>query len=118
MKLNQLTLSNIKGYIQANFRDVIDSFGELPSYLKEQAQWRLNQVKAKSPACYKKDKCEHCGCQVSAKVLEDRGCSDNEKCYGKMMNETEWEWFKLSRNVEMFALFGKEGMFDETLKSE
>ena len=35
-----------------------------------------------------------------------------------MMNETEWEWFKLSRNVEMFALFGKEGMFDETLKSE
>ena len=117
MKLSQINPKNIKGFIQAHFREVLDSFGELPKHIKEQAQWRLNKVRQASPECYDKDKCQHCGCQVSSKVFEDRGCSDNEKCYPKMMNEPEWELFKLTKNWELMILFGKENMFEKQLNN-
>lgn len=102
----KITLSNIKGYIQGNFRKVLDDFGELPEHIVHQAKWRLNQVKIKSPKCYEEDKCQHCGCQISAKVFEDRGCSNDELCYPKMMNEIEWESFKLEEDIIKTALYG------------
>lgn len=94
LNLNQINLSNIKGFIQGNFRQMLDTFGGLPEHIEEQAIWRLNQVKEKSPECYINDKCSHCGCQVSAKIFEDRGCSAN-KCYPPLMNEEEWNLFKI-----------------------
>ena len=95
-KKAKLTLSNIKGFVQGNFRKIMNEFGEVPQYIKEQAIWRLHQVKLKSPECLKEDKCIHCGCQVSAKTWESRGCSNEEDpCYPPMMNEQEWSNFKI-----------------------
>lgn len=89
----KLTLSNIKGYIQAHFRQALDDLDFLPEHIKEQAQWRLKQIAEKSPECLEKDSCVICSCQVSSKVFEDRACEGN--CYPEMMTEVLWNKFNL-----------------------
>lgn len=96
----QITLPNIKGFLQGNFRKVLEDLDFLPLHIKEQAIWRLSQVKEKSPECFNNDKCLHCGCQVSAKIFEDRGCSDSGKCYPPMMTEEQWKTFKEHFNID------------------
>lgn len=91
----KITLNNIKGFIQGNIRKVLNDFGELPPHIEEQALWRIDLVKQKSPECYNQDKCVHCGCQVSAKVFEDRACSSETPCYPKMMTKEQWETFNI-----------------------
>ena len=88
-----ITLGNIQGYIQGNFRKVLEDMDFLPNHIKEQAEWRLEQVKEKSIDCYLNDECIHCHCQVSAKVFEDRKCEHG--CYPEMMSKSEWQEFKL-----------------------
>lgn len=85
----KINLKNIKGYLQAHYRQVLDEFDYLESHIKEQAEWRLYQVKKYSPECYNSDKCIHCGCQVSSKVFEDRACEG--RCYPEMMSKERWE---------------------------
>lgn len=89
----KLNLKNIKGYLQAHYRQVLDDMGFLDKHIYEQAEWRLSRVKEKSPNCYNSDKCVHCGCQVSSKVFEDRACEGG--CYPEMMSESEWKWFDI-----------------------
>lgn len=87
----KITLKNIKGYLQAHYRQLLDEMDYLPEHIKQQAEWRLNQVKKYSSSCYNSDKCVHCGCQVSSKIFEDRACEG--KCYPKMMSKEQWENF-------------------------
>lgn len=104
----KINLKNIKGYLQAHYRQVLDEFDYLPSHIKEQAEFRLWRVKEKSPECYKNNICTHCGCTVDSKIYEDRACSANW-CYGQMLSKEDWEFFKekyptykkfLNNNVE------------------
>lgn len=98
MHLKQITLANIKGFVQGNFRKLLDDFADMAeTYQKEQALWRLKQVEEKSPKCLKEDKCIHCGCQVSAKVWENRGCEHG--CYPPMMPEEVWNNFKKENDI-------------------
>lgn len=85
----KITLSNIKGYIQAHFRQALEDLDFLPEHIKEQAQWRLKQIAEKSPECLEKDSCVICSCQVSSKVFEDRACEG--KCYPEMFSKEAWE---------------------------
>lgn len=85
----KINLKNIKGYLQAHFRQALDDMDFLPQHIKEQAEWRIKQVASNSPECLKSDSCVHCGCQVSSKVFEDRKCEGN--CYPAMMSEEQWE---------------------------
>lgn len=89
----KINLKNIKGYLQAHYRQVLDEFDYLEPHIKEQAEFRLWRVKEKSPECYEKNKCVECGCEVSSKVFEDRPCSANW-CYGEMLSKEDWEFFK------------------------
>lgn len=101
----KITLSNIKGFVQAHYRKVLEEMDFLPEHIKEQAEWRLSLVKKKSPECYNNDKCIKCGCQVSAKVYEDGACEGN--CYPKMMSKKDWELLKHCESVSK-NLFGKD----------
>lgn len=96
--MSRITLKNIKGFIQGNFRRVLNEMDFLPEHVKEQAIWRLEQVKEKSPECYILDICKMpCQCQISSKVFEDRSCSGEEvgkPCYPPMMSEQEWVIYK------------------------
>lgn len=89
----KINLPNIKGYLQAHYREILKDFDFLPKHIQEQAEWRLKQVAENSPECLEKDSCKECGCQVSSKVFEDRACEGN--CYPKMMNEEQWNKFNL-----------------------
>ena len=89
----KINLKNIKGYLQAHYRQALDELDYLEPHIKEQAEFRLWRVEEKSPECYKNNICTHCGCEVSSKVFEDRACSANW-CYGEMLNKEQWEFFK------------------------
>lgn len=88
----KINLPNIKGYLQAHYREILKEFDFLPKHIQEQAEWRLKQVAENSSECLEKDSCIHCGCQVSSKVFEDRACERN--CYPKMMSEEIWNIHK------------------------
>ena len=88
----KINLPNIKGYLQAHYREVLDELGFLESHVKEQALFRLWLVKQRSPECYETNVCTHCGCTVDSKIFEDRQCSGT--CYGEMLGKDKWEAFK------------------------
>lgn len=89
----KINLKNIKGFLQAHYRQVLDDFDYLEPHIKEQAKFRLWRVKEKSPECYENNICTHCGCEVSSKVFEDRPCSANF-CYPELLSKEKWEEFK------------------------
>lgn len=101
----KLTASNIKGFTQGNLREFLFDMDILlpDSYIKEQSIYRLHQVAEKSPECLEADGlCKICGCSITSKVYEDRGCSNSEKpCYPSMMSKLEWEKFKKDNNIEI-----------------
>lgn len=88
----KINLPNIKGYLQAHYREALDELGFLESHVKEQALFRLWLVKQRSPECYETNSCVHCECTVDSKIFEDRQCSGT--CYGEMLSKEDWEEFK------------------------
>lgn len=97
----KINLSNIKGFLSAHYRQVLDELGFLESHIKEQALFRLWLVKQRSPKCFEDDSCVECSCQISSKVFESRGCSANI-CYEEMLDRERWEEYKNTH-----PLFGK-----------
>ena len=88
----KITLSNIKGYLSAHYRQALDELGFLESHVKEQALFRLWLVKQRSPECYETNSCKECGCEVSSRVFENRACEGS--CYGEILPKDSWEEFK------------------------
>jgi hypothetical protein len=94
MKLNQLTLSNIKGYIQGNLRKFLEDYpGVIGDHVYEQVQWRLGIM---NEECLIKKECP-CECTCPQKQYEDRACEKN--CYPDMMEEEDWELFKEKNEI-------------------
>ena len=91
----KITLSNIKGFLQGNFRKFIDDnfLITLPDYLHEQIMWRLTMM---DEACLKNKQCP-CSCKVPNKQYEDRACENH--CYPPMMGEKDWTEFKSLINL-------------------
>lgn len=94
-------MTNIKGFLQGNYRLLADQFEFIkpPEHIKEQAIWRLEEVKRKSPECYENGACQFCGCDIDGKVMEDRACE--EGCYPIMMTAKEWTIFKEINKIEL-----------------
>lgn len=90
---SKITLSNIKGFLSAHYRQALYELGFLESHIKEQALFRLWLVKQRSPKCYEENSCVACGCEVSSKIFESRKCSAG-LCYGEMLSKHEWEQYK------------------------
>lgn len=88
----KINIPNIRGYLQAHYREALDELGFLESHIKEQALFRLWLVKQRSPECYESNICTHCGCTVDSKIFEDRSCSGT--CYGEMLSKDKWEHYK------------------------
>lgn len=94
MKLSQITPSNIKGFIQGNFRKFMEDYpGVIEDYIYEQVQWRLGIM---DENCLINKQCP-CTCSVPNKQYEDRQCEKG--CYPDMMNKEDWEKFKLENNI-------------------
>lgn len=89
----QITLPNIKGFLQGNYRKVLEDLDFLPVHIKEQWLYRIGQM---NEDCLVNKHCP-CKCSVPEKQLEDRPCEKN--CYPRMMNEETWETFKQKVNI-------------------
>ena len=88
-KKAKITPSNIRGFIQGNFRKLVEDLpGIIPDYIYEQIQWRLTIM---DENCLRDKQCP-CTCSVPAKQYEDRPCENS--CYPPMMNKDQWEEFK------------------------
>jgi len=91
-----MNLGNIKGFLQGNFRKILNDLGledSIPEHIQEQIQWRIGVMNIE---CYKNKECP-CQCSVPAKQFEDRPCEN--LCYPEMMNETDWRDYKNQHNI-------------------
>lgn len=90
----KINLPNIKGFIQAHYRQVLDEMGFLDDSTKEQWLYRIGIM---SEECLQNKQCP-CNCSVVEKQLEDRSCENN--CYGPMLKSDDWEIFKQTIPIE------------------
>lgn len=98
----KINVPNVKGYLQAHFRYVLDEFDYLNEHIKEQWIYRIGVM---DENCLINGMCP-CECSVPEKQLESRPCDHN--CYGFMLNEKEWEEFKEQVFVEPFFTIAKQ----------
>jgi len=89
-----ITLKNIKAYIQGKSRLFIKKYGadfiKLEEHIQEQIIWREERA---LPECIEKGQCISCGCDMPDMLYSDKSCE--RKCYPEMMDKETWEKFKL-----------------------
>lgn len=86
----KISFKTIFAVIQSYIRSIFPT----PKYIKEQIEYRRNQVQKVSPECLKSGSCVYCGCDMNYKLKADIGCENNPSCYPEMMSKKEWKVFK------------------------
>jgi len=94
MKIGDITIPHIKEYIEGNMRLLYSSFIMLDESLQEQIIYR----KLCCPDCTTEGRCQKCGCSLPGKWYATKSCNDGER-FPDLMNEKEWEKFKLKNNI-------------------
>lgn len=118
-----MNLKNITNFLEAEIRLHQNN---CPAHIKEQASWRLQQIKEKSPECLKRigycsacskrgepnDQCSclkghfigpigsfclDCGCDTFEKVFQMQKCEGG--CFPERMDEKDWNKFKIKNDV-------------------
>lgn len=99
----KITFTNIKKYLQGNYRQVMDDIGIMKpdSHIKEQALYRMKLIGEKSPECLKEGACKICGCDIPGLVLSDPSCEGG--CYPTMMDKDTWTDFKINNKITIDA---------------
>ena len=102
MKLKEITLKNVKAFIQGYTRKfMIDFFIDKLKYIFEQVEYRKEQVTEKSPECILNGECKICGCKTPELFYSDKGCSNlSDPCYPEMMSKKEWIRFKNLNSIK------------------
>lgn len=91
----KLDLRHIWAVLQSWIRTILPT----PTYIKEQIEWRREQVKSKSPLCWVEGHCIQCGCEILGKTKADMGCENPPYCFPEMMGKKEWKNFKNNNYV-------------------
>ena len=89
----QITPSNIKAFMEGNSKMLYDNIIGLPTYLKEQLEYR----KSKCPDCLEAGACKYCGCSVPGKFYVKHSCNNGDR-FPDLMDEEEWSNFKRSKD--------------------
>ena len=102
IKLSQITVENIRGYLQGNLRKFLSTLPNgVPDYIMEQIQYRLSEMDIN---CLERGYCP-CNCSVPEKQYEDRSCERG--CYPDMMSKEDWERYKISHKIELSKILEK-----------
>ena len=88
-----ITLKNIKAYIQGNYRLLSERFGKLDTHIKEQVIYRDTVADLE---CKRIGECK-CGCPLPDLYYADKTCEDS--CYPELMDKDTWEKFKTDNNI-------------------
>ena len=88
-------MSNIKSFIEGNFNYYIHKIGWYPAYKAEQILYRMEQCKND---CIPSGECIICNCPTEKKMFATKSC--NEERFPDIMNEKDWNKFKIQEGIE------------------
>lgn len=91
----EITLSNIKSYLEGNGQRVLEELKLQPSHIKEQIAYRRLACK---DDCAKTNKCIKCGCEFKGKTSVVKSC--NEDRFPDLMSKVDWDKFKKENKIE------------------
>ena len=96
MKLSDITLKNIKAFVEGNARMLGDNFGVVDKHIQEQVAYRA----ALCSDCMEAGKCTYCGCKVPGKLYVKESCNKGDR-FPNMMDKEEWEEYKNENNIDI-----------------
>lgn len=97
MKWEDITVKNVKAFIEGNSKLLGSKFGLVDTHIREQVAWRAEICK---DSCLPAGKCEKCGCAVPGKLYVKKSCNDGEK-FPDLMDKEEWEQYKLDNDIKL-----------------
>jgi hypothetical protein len=89
-----ITIKNIKQYIEGNGQKVLEKLNLQPEHIQEQIAYRRIIC---SNDCKIKGKCIKCGCEFYGKTSVKESC--NLDRFPNFMSKIDWEEFKKENNV-------------------
>lgn len=95
MKLEEITISNIKSFIQGHARSYLDKISLLQPHLREQVFYRIYTCRE---TCIPFKNCERCNCPAIKKSYATASCNLDK--FPNLMPKVEWEEYKLLNNIE------------------
>lgn len=95
MKLEDVTLSNIKSFFQGYARSYLDIVCLLPHYTKEQVFYRIYVCKE---TCVPYKQCEVCKCDAIKKSYSTKSCSPDK--FPNLMSKLDWERYKIDKKID------------------
>lgn len=90
----QITLNNIKQYIQGNKNLMLAQAGLKPEWYLEQIAYRM----LKCQDCLSNSKCSICGCSVPGKLYVNTSCNNGLR-FPDITNEKDWIEYKKLNNI-------------------
>lgn len=93
---HQVSLKNVKNYLQGNARLVMGETGILEEHIMEQVAYRMEICK---DTCGQKGKCKHCGCSYPGRLYSSSSCNKGE-LFPDMMDSQKWQQFKIDNDIK------------------
>ena len=90
----QITIKNIKHWIEGNGNMLLNSIGMLPEQIIEQVAYRS----LKCIGCLSEGKCKYCGCDLPGKFYVTESCNNGD-IFPDLMNEEDWNKFKIDNEI-------------------
>lgn len=91
----QITIKNIKQFIEGNTKMFLAEVGLQPEHLKEQIAYRTLICSD----CFATGNCKECGCDLPGMFYVKQSCNLGEK-FPDLMSKLEWEIFKKENDIE------------------
>lgn len=113
MNLNQLSLKNIKSFIEGNYRFYKDKIHKLPEFTKEQYYYRLYLCK---DDCLITGRCIICACPTVKKAFSTESCNPDRIL--KLMSGGEWRSYKKDHNITDELLLNIKKIIDEQISNK
>lgn len=96
----KITVKNVLQFIEGNLKMLGDHIDLLPYHEKEQVIYRSWVCRDE---CIVNGYCSYCGCSVPGKLYVKESCNEGER-FPDMMNEPDWERFKIEKNIKIDEL--------------
>ena len=92
----QVTIKNIKSFLEGNSKMFLSKLGFQADHLKEQIAYRMlicNDI------CGKQGYCEKCSCDYPGKLYVNESCNNGEK-FPDLMSKQDWIKFKQENGID------------------
>ena len=91
----EITLSNIKSYLEGNGQRILEELKLQPKHIQQQIAYRRLLC---NNDCAVQNKCIKCGCDFKGKTSVQQSC--NPERFPDLMSKNDWNKFKKDNNIE------------------